>query len=128
MTSLIDNTRRPDVTFHSSGRIDITAGVVKTLGLSPGDIINVATDGYEYLLYVQTKADKVIGCHRGQVYPTNKSHNHFFRTHSRKLCEAVFKVVRGAGLSGQVRLPVGQAYHSKELDKMVVPLITRNPL
>lgn len=128
MENLIDNTRRPDVSFYSSGRIDITAKVAKTLGLSDGDVINVATDGYEYLLYVQTKGENVVGAHTAQVHATNKGKTHNFRTHSRALCDAVFKAVDGASAAGAARLPVGKAYHSMQLDKMVVPLITLHPL
>ncbi len=126
MTDLISNTRRPDVSFYSNGRVDITARVAKELRIETGDVINISTDGYEYLLYVKMKADNVRGAHEAVCYPTSRRNTHNFRAHSIRLARAVIDIV-GVHL-GEARLPVGKSYFSKELGSIVVPLITRNPL
>ena len=129
MTSLLQNTRRPDVTFHSSGRIDITARIARALGLSKGDVIDIATDGNEYLLYARHRAANITGNHEAQCWPTNhgKHHNNNLRCQSRRLCLAVINAVRpGADV---LRLPAGPAVkHASIGYSCGVPLITRNPL
>lgn len=126
MTNLIDSTRRPDISFYSSGRIDITARVSKILGIESGDVINVSTDGYEYLLYVQLKASAINGTHEAACRPTSKRNTHNFRAHSIRLCKAMLKAV-GTGL-GEARLPIGKPFFSKELDSTAIPIITHNLL
>lgn len=51
MTKLLTHTRRPDIIFYKSGRILITSRVAGLLSLNVGDVINVAVDGGEYLLF-----------------------------------------------------------------------------
>ena len=128
MESLLKTTRRPDIAFYRNGRIDISASVVKALGLQRGDSIDVTTDGYEYLLYVSHRAGN--GRFEAQCLPTNiKKSTNSFRAHSVRLCRAVRGAVPvGCSVGEILRLPTGTAYHSKMLDQMVVPLITHNPL
>ncbi len=125
MTDLVSNTRRPDVSFYPDGRIDITARVAKELQITKGDIINISTDGFEYLLYVKMKADSVRGSHEAACHPTNRKTNNF-RAHSTRLARAVLDIV-GPQLT-EARLPVGKPFFNKALQRVVVPLITRNPL
>ena len=129
MTSLLENTRRPDVTFHSSGRIDITARIARSLSLSKGDVIDIATDGNEYLLYVRHRSANIIGSHEAQCWPTNhgKHQCNNFRCQSRRLSKAIIdNVCPGTSV---LRLPAGPAVkHASVGYKFAVPLIIRNPL
>lgn len=156
MTSILGNTRKPDVSFYRNGRIDITARVVKALGIEKGDVIDVAMDGDEYLLYVAHKGKDVAGAHEARCYPSNVRNTHNYRCHSKRLCEAMVAAVRtplkcmvegkaDAGATGVVagtpsakaqgtvakealRLAAGVAYQSKSMERMVIPLITRMAL
>lgn len=128
MESLLKNQRRPDISFHRNGRIDISANVVKALDLQRGDSIDVTTDGYEYLLYVSHRAGN--GRFEAQCLPTNmKKSTNSFRAHSVRLVKAVRNIIPAERNIGDIlRLPAGKAYYSKALDCKVVPLITLNPL
>lgn len=131
MTSLLGNTRKPDVSFYRNGRIDISARVVKALGIERGDVIDVVTDGDEYLLYVVHKGKDVSGAHEAQCYPSNIRRTHNFRCHSKRLSKAVRAAVRTPLECTEVevvRLAAGDAYASKWLGKMVIPIITRMTL
>jgi hypothetical protein len=122
MTTTLDNTRRPDITFHSSGRIDITARVAKALSLHPGDVIDIAHDGSEYYLYVKHRA--ALGRHEAQCRPTNYGKIcNSFRAHSKRLCMAVFDV---NGTSTEARLPVGEAMQHSTLGTTLPIIIKRN--
>lgn len=130
MTSLLGNTRKADVSFYRNGRIDITARVVKALGIEKGDVIDVVTDCDEYLLYVVHKGKDVSGAHEAQCYPSNIRRTHNYRCHSKRLCEAIMAAVRTPlrRTEETVRLAAGEAYESKWLGKVVIPLITRMTL
>ncbi len=103
MTTPLDNTRKPDLTFHSSGLIDITARVVKALALHPGDVIDIAHDDREYYLYVKHR--NALGRHEAQCRATNRGLTcNNLRAHSRNLCRLVLGI---NGNSTAARLPVG---------------------
>lgn len=57
MTFLLEHTRRPDITFRHSGRISISARVVRMLALRPGDSINFSIDGGEHFLLAVRHSD-----------------------------------------------------------------------
>lgn len=126
MKSLLQSTRRPDITFHSSGRIDITARLVRMLGIGRGDVIDVKTDGMEYILYVRHRASDISGAYEAQCYPTNNGRTHNFRCHSRRLCRALINAVRPS--ASELRLPAGDPVETAGISQTAVPLITRNPL
>lgn len=121
MVSLLDRTRRSDVTFHASGRIDISAGVSLSLGLECGDVIDVLTDGRDYYLCIRHKAPDVVGRHEAQVWAANRKgrrHN-YYRCWSRRLCGAVLGVCGG-------EVARVTACDAEEKDgRTVVPLIIR---
>ena len=63
---VITTTRRGDITFHPSGRIDLTAHVSKSLGLHPGDVVNIAEEcdsPSEHYLYVVRRSEETTGRH-----------------------------------------------------------------
>ena len=42
MKSILPNSRKHDISFHASGKIDISAHIAKKLSLAPGDVIDIA--------------------------------------------------------------------------------------
>lgn len=121
MTSILDNTRRPDITFHSNGRIDITARVATALALQPGDTIDIARDTGEYYLYVKHR--NAVGRHEAQCAPTYKGRTcNNLRAHSKRLCQAVLKV---NGNYLEARLPVGEPISHPSLGT-ALPLIIKH--
>jgi hypothetical protein len=127
LTSLTHNTRRPDISFYRSGRIDITARVAKSLGLQDGDVIDVACEGGEYYLYIRYKGKELTGSHRGQCHATNSGNVcNNFRAYSKQLCRIVLRLNGNVNVA---RLPVGQTVHREELGTGIAAyLIIRNNL
>ena len=89
MQSILGNTRKADITFHSNGRIDISARVTGILSLQKGDVIDVMDGGGELYLYVKLHAPTV-GRHEAACFPTHSRSRHF-RAWSQKLCRALIK-------------------------------------
>ena len=94
MTLLGKSTRKADISFFRSGRIDITAHLAKAINLKPGDVIDIAIDDDEYLLFIRHKAKDIIGRHEAMCYATNKRprQTHNLRAHSKRLAEAVLAI------------------------------------
>lgn len=109
MDSLLHNSRKPDVSFFRSGRIDITASVCKALDLHVGDVIDVAVDGSEYYLFVRHRHDPSspsIGRHQATVRSTKgKSHN--MRCYSSKLCQLMLSLFTDTD-HDVLRVPAGK--------------------
>lgn len=131
MTTLLsNNTRRPDVSFHPDGHIDITARIAKMLHLQDGDVIDVAVQNDEYLLFVRKKAADCTGRHEASVHPTNKGKNHSnnFRAYSSRLCNAVHQVAFPKhAFDNPARFPAGNPILFGP-NGTGIPIITRNPL
>ena len=92
MTFLNKVTRRPDVVFHASGRIDLKRRAALALGVAEGDVINVAAEDGRFYLCISSKAGGVAGCHRATCRPATAG-GRCFRAHSRSLCSAVIKAM-----------------------------------
>lgn len=125
MTSILGNTRRADIKFHHSGRIDITAGIARQLSLRKGDVLDIVIHRGEYYLVVRLKAELAIGRHEAQCFPTNIKAKHCdtLRAYSKRLCEAILRVTGGA----EAHLPAGLP-EAIEPYGTAIPLITRNNL
>lgn len=107
MQSLLgNNSRKADIVFFSSGRIDISARIVKSLNLSCGDVLDIMMDGCEYYLYVKHRAP--FGRYEAMVFPSNKR-GHHFRTNSIRLSTAI---IRASGADGTAKLCVGSPVFS----------------
>jgi bifunctional DNA-binding transcriptional regulator/antitoxin component of YhaV-PrlF toxin-antitoxin module len=120
MDKIIGNTRRPDITFYKSGRIDITARVAKLLDINEGDVIDIATDGMEYYLMVERSGKNVVGRHEGRCYKTYGGNCRNMRAYSVRLARAVLK-------SGDIlRLPVGEVEERE--GQRYLPIIVRRRL
>ena len=55
MKHLLENTRRHDITFNASGRIEISSRVTRELDLKPGDVIDIAVDERTREVYLYVK-------------------------------------------------------------------------
>ena len=119
MQSILGNSRKPDIVFSSSGRIDITSNVARHLHLRRGDVVDILSDGYEYYLYVKLRAP-VGGRHEAMVFPTNSRGNHF-RASSRKLCAAILEA---SGENDKARLCIGVPVEDN-LHGILLPIIIK---
>lgn len=116
----MSNHRRPDIIFHPSGRIDITARVTTLLSLQAGDAINIWKEEDEYYLYVARRSADANT--RAICRQVNKGSN-FLRAWSAPLASAIIQI------SGkkEAHLIVGEPVQLP-LFGMAIPLITRNNL
>lgn len=120
MINLLENTRRHDITFFRNGRIIICARIVRALGLSPGDTINVALKDNEYLLYA---VHNIIGRHQARCYPTKRG-SHNFCANSIKLCRSLLD---SCGISSsRASFMAGEPIILQS--KKYIPIITAHPL
>lgn len=120
MQSLLGNSRKADVTFCSSGRIDITARVAKSLNLRHGDVIDIMLDAHEWYLYVKHRAPTV-GRHEGMAFRSNGRGCHF-RVWSKTLCNAILSE---CNVCGKVKLCVGEPVKLCVYGK-ALPVIIKN--
>lgn len=127
MNSILRTTRKPDVTFYKSGRIDITARVAMLLRLAEGDIIDVATEKGEYFLYVKHRASEIVGKHEASVHPTNhgKTRANNYRAYSKTLTSAIYNVSRCE--DENARIAAGDCVQIEGIGA-ALPLITRRLL
>ena len=119
MTSLLPNSRRPDITVNVTGRIDITCRIARKLDLHPGDVIDVSQSGQEYYLYVRHTADNIVGRHEGQCYPTSRGGHGSYRTWSVRLARAIRAASGHADMI--LRFPCGEAVVID--NKIYIPII-----
>ena len=122
MTDIVTRLRKHDVAFHASGRIDINRRAANALGLRKDDVVSVAREDGEYILYIKARAGEYTGRYQGRCYPTNST-SHNFRAYSIDIAKAV---IRACGRSGTVRLYTGKAIETGHGTGLC--LITRNPL
>ena len=122
MRNLLDNSRKPDIVFYCTGRIDITSNVARHLRLSAGDVINIMTDGEEYYLYVQYRQPQN-GKYEAAVFPSNRRGNHF-RTSSKRICTSILEE---SNAKCKARLCVGAPIET-EYYGTLLPIITKHLL
>lgn len=104
MQSILNNIRRPDITFYPNGRIDITARVAGMLSLESGDVIDILHDGREFYIYVRAKRSQIIGRFHGQVHPTNLGKSRNYRAFSIQMTNYILSHCHAT----TARLPVGE--------------------
>lgn len=122
MQNIIERTRRPDITFHKSGKIDITARVARILNLKQGDSINMAKDeNGELFLFAQQNQ---IGRHHAKVYKTCKSLN--FRANSKLLYWSFIYTYDVEITAEKVSFFCGEPLTIN--NKTYLPIITKNPI
>lgn len=122
MIKLLEHTRRPDISFNRDGTIRITARVARTLCLCPGDSINIAVSGGEYLLHaIHHSTD--FGRHVAQCFPSKRGSNNLC-ARSVALCRSLFDM---AGITtNRASFIVGEKI--ERAGTIYVPIITRYPL
>ena len=127
ITTMLRNTRKPDISFYRSGRIDITAHAAKMLQLKAGDVIDIAKTSGEYYLYRKYKSENVVGRHEAQCQKTSNKGKvcNNLRVYSKRLCQEVLRI---NGNAKAVRLPVGQLVRLTELDADALVIIIRHNL
>lgn len=123
MKSLLSNSRRHDISFYASGKIDISAHVARKLSLAPGDVIDIVCEYGELYLYVKFRAGQYSGRHIGRVWSTAHGKG-TFRTCSKKLTKAV---LAGAEAKGErLRCPCGREIERN--NTKYITIIYRNSL
>lgn len=121
MKSLLGTVRKSDVIFRASGLFDLTARVVRALGISPGDVVDVLSDDSEYYLYVACHhADN--GRYEAQVFPSKrKSSCKHYRGSSSRLCKAMLSVSHA---KEKAALPCGPVMIDSQ-GRRLLPIIVR---
>lgn len=122
METLLNQTRRPDITFCRNGRIFISARVARLLDISPGDSINIAVTDGEFLLFAM-RHPMGFGRNIARCFPTRK-HSRNLSANSVELCLKFFAACnihaqRAAFFTGE-SLSSGQTTY--------LPIITRHPI
>jgi hypothetical protein len=122
MKSLLGITRRSDVIFRANGHFDLTARVVKALGISAGDVVDVLCDGTEYYLYVACHASEQGGRYEARCYPSKaKGHSNHYRGSSARLCRAM---LRASGNDNYAAFPCGSPI-TDDRGRTLLPIIIR---
>lgn len=123
MKSLLSTSRKHDISFYASGRIDISAHVARKLSLAPGDVIDIACEYGELYLYVKLRAGQYSGRHIGRVWSTTHDKG-TFRTCCKKLTKAI---LAGAEVkSERLRCPCGREIERN--NTKYITIIYRNSL
>ena len=81
------NNIKTDISFKADGKIELSAKVVKALGIKPGDAINFTWIDEECYLYVAMKAIQNISC-KGKCIAAKKGSN-YMRTNWKQACKIV---------------------------------------
>lgn len=110
MKSILPNSRKHDISFHASGRIDISAHIAHALSLRPGDVIDIVRngdDGGELYLCVKLRSGSYVGRHKGKVWATSNGTG-TFRTYLTSLTRTVLSA---SGLGCKLlRCPCGSVF------------------
>lgn len=120
MDKIISHTRRPDITFHRTGRIDISARVAIALGLAPGDTINIALYSGEYLLFSTRHPP---GTRNLATCRPTKRGSLNFRAHSTTLTSAI---LAACGHPPKAAFHIG--YPMTIDNQTYLPIITKHPI
>lgn len=122
MYKLLEQTRRPDITFQLNGIIRITARVARILSLRPGDAINIIVTDGEYLLYA-VHHDNLIGRYEAQCYRSKRGGENYC-ANSVSLCRSMLSIV--GSRNNRVSFMVGES--TERSGVVYVPIITFKPL
>lgn len=121
MKSLLGTVRRSDVICRADGRFVLKARVVRALNISPGDVVDVLSDGCEYYLYIACHADRALcGSYEAQVFPSRaKGTCRHFRGSSSRLCKAILAVSKAVD---KAALPCGELIIDEQ-GRRLLPII-----
>lgn len=122
MDVIVGATRKMDVSVYPTGKIELSAHVVRQLGCSEGDTVGLLKDGVERYLCVLRKSGVGRGCTR--VCRVN-SGSRFMRIWSKELAEALYMELNITPNS-KVSLYCGEPVDTEH--GKAIPLITKNPI
>lgn len=91
MKSIYPQSRKHDISFYPSGRIDISAHIARLLHLTDGDVIDFVLDKSELYLYVKLRAGEYVGRHTGRVWATAHGKG-TFRACSKQITRAILNL------------------------------------
>lgn len=122
MTSIIGSTtRRPDLTVSRSGHIDISARIVKELGLHSGDVVDIDVTGSEFYFYVRIR--NAVGSHYAKCFPTRRhSQGGHMRCYCRQLARCLLEM-SGLNNVSTARFPCGDPVNRN--GQILIPILTR---
>lgn len=121
MESILHSTRRPDISFRASGKIDISSRTARLLNIGRGDVLDILKDRGEYYLYVRLR--NPMGRHEARAFPTNSRGLHY-RSWCKRLCNAMIQI---CGATTDACLAVGEPVHD-QAHGTLLPIITRSML
>lgn len=122
--SILGPRRRPDITFHSDGRIDITARISRALDISPGDAIDIlALDGEYFLCASSHDPAAPLSPRFIAVCRPTKPRSRHFRTWCRPLARAVIDIT----LPGASAASLAAGDTTIICGQKAIHLITRSP-
>lgn len=96
MLSILRHTRKPDIVFYKTGRIEVARRLARILGIRKGDVLNLIQENDRYYLYLSSLAVWSNGTHEAACAPSAPGSRHF-RAHSVALARAA---ARWAGAEG----------------------------
>lgn len=123
MNATIKQPRRPDITFHRSGQINISAHLVRLLSLRQHDTIDVAHEDGETYIYVRCRAP-YNGSMRAACYRASRN-----GLHMRCQCITLYRSI--AVHTNRPTAPSIALYAGEPVQhdgKTFIPLITHNPI
>lgn len=93
MQTILNSTRRSEITIRRSGVIDLSARVVRLLGIAAGDVIDIGIHSGEFMLYLRLRS--AVGSHQARCFPSNKRRNPrgHMRCYSRTLAVRMLDLV-----------------------------------
>lgn len=116
MKSILPNSRKHDISFHASGKINISAHIARKLSLAPGDVIDIVQEAGEWYLYVKLRSGAYAGRHDGRVWATSHGKG-TFRTCSKAITNAV---LTASGASGILRCPCGTEFERDNIKYITI--------
>lgn len=116
------NSRKWDISFHEDGKIDITAGITKKLGIRAGDVINVCADKStgEHYFYVQSRKENIVGRRKAVCWEAKQGN--YLRACSTELSRYIRKICKSPG---DIHLMCGEMTTLPIIGN-AIPLITKN--
>ncbi len=119
MQSLLGNSRKHDIVFFYSGRIDISARIAHLLNINQGEVLDIMHHNGEFFLYVKHR-NPVFGKHQAVVKFSNKYGKHC-RVYSKKIARSFF--YNSADKTAYVRFSVGEPVLQD--NKIFLPIIKK---
>jgi len=120
---VLGKTKKVDITFFYSGKINITSHVSRSLDLQAGDAINIAKveKGWtEYYLYIERRAQDMLGHHEG-VCAVTHGHGRNLRVFNCRLSRYILTLCHA---TASVGLNIGTPEEVPGLG-LAVPIIIR---